>query len=268
MFSPDADVSPYQAPAQKESEKHPKAIKYGNTRLPEQEESSSVSRSISAPSSPTRSRINAAIEGTPCTYSIPEHRSLTYPSLDRPRSNEDEGFSLVPTVPSPTASEMGPKAIQQLMTWGTLSATPRIIQSDDPVDTVTADSPFRIAEMSKRETLGHQLSNKASKSLRVKAEMLGLKTPGIHNRTPATTLGSLKRGSMPPPSWTPRRADAPGNLTPAGRRLLQRSTLGTAGAKRAEAMERSAAWDASAKGKERELNQLRWTPTPNPVTRR
>ncbi|KAJ2920185.1 hypothetical protein MD484_g21, partial [Candolleomyces efflorescens] len=79
MFSPDADVSPYQQTSiQKEPEKHPKTIKYGNTRLPEQEESSSASRSISAPPSPTRSRINAAIDGTPCAYYIPELWELPF----------------------------------------------------------------------------------------------------------------------------------------------------------------------------------------------
>ncbi|KAF6766307.1 nuclear protein Es2-domain-containing protein [Ephemerocybe angulata] len=246
MFSPDADVSPYhQTTSQKEPEKHPKVIKYDNTRLPEQDQPSAASRSTSAPPSPTRSRIDAAIEGTPY----------------RPKSPRDNAFNLVPTLPSPTPAELGPKAVQQLMTWGTLNATPRIVQSDDPV---TAESPFRIAQMSKRETLSHRLSNKASKSLRVKAEMMGLKTPGIIGRTSGVPSGSTtKRNDMAPPTWTPRRADAPGNLTPAARRLLERSTLGTAAARRAEAMERNAAWESTSKGKERDVNQMRWTPTPS-----
>jgi protein DGCR14 len=42
---------------------------------------------------------------------------------------------------------------------------------------------------------------------------------------------------------------------------LERSTLGTAASRRADAMERAAGWDGS-KGKERDPNQLRWTPTP------
>ncbi|KAF5336826.1 hypothetical protein D9611_003282 [Ephemerocybe angulata] len=247
MFSPDADVSPYhQTTSQKEPEKHPKVIKYDNTRLPEQDQPSAASRSTSAPPSPTRSRIDAAIEGTPY----------------RPKSPRDNAFNLVPTLPSPTPAELGPKAVQQLMTWGTLNATPRIIQSDDPV---TTESPFRIAQMSKRETLSHRLSNKASKSLRVKAEMMGLKTPGIIGRTSGVPSGSTtkRKNDMAPPTWTPRRADAPGNLTPAARRLLERSTLGTAAARRAEAMERNAAWESTSKGKERDVNQMRWTPTPS-----
>jgi protein DGCR14 len=44
--------------------------------------------------------------------------------------------------------------------------------------------------------------------------------------------------------------------------------MGTAAARRAEAMERMAGWDGSAKGKEKDLNRVRWTPTPSPVTKR
>jgi protein DGCR14 len=68
MFPPDADVTPYQSSgsaAANNARGDPKAIKYGNTRLPEQRESTD-SQSISEPPSPTRSRIDAAIAGTPC----------------------------------------------------------------------------------------------------------------------------------------------------------------------------------------------------------
>lgn len=182
-------------------------------------------------------------------------------TLDRPKLKEDEAFNYVPNMPSPTPAELGPVAMKQLMTWGTITATPRVIQSDDPaIDNITADNPFRIAHMSKREELSRRLSNNASRSLREKAEKMGLRTPGIVGRTPLGTPSSRK-GGMAPPSWTPRRADAPGNLTPAAKRLLERSTLGSAAGRRAEAMERAARWDGS-KGKERDPNQMRWTPTP------
>lgn len=68
MFSPDADISPYN-PITKTADDIklvPKVIKYGNTRLPEQDDS--FKESISAPPSPTRSRIDAAIAGTPCKF--------------------------------------------------------------------------------------------------------------------------------------------------------------------------------------------------------
>ncbi|KAJ7293695.1 nuclear protein Es2-domain-containing protein [Mycena rebaudengoi] len=179
MFSPDADESPYHTkPAQPTTD--PRAIVYASTRL---EDPPQQSRSLSAPPSPTRSRIDAAIMGTPY----------------RPRSPTINNFSLVPNLPSPTPSELGPAAVKQLMTWGTLNATPRIIsQSDDPA-LPPPSTP---------------LSNNASKSLRVKAGLLGLggRTP----RTPASGSSTTRKGTMAPPSWTPRRSEAAGNLTPAG----------------------------------------------------
>jgi len=67
MFPPDADASPYHPPPQsKEAERNPKIVKHANTRLPEQDEDTLGRRSLSQPPSPTRSRIDAAITGTPC----------------------------------------------------------------------------------------------------------------------------------------------------------------------------------------------------------
>ena len=71
MFPPDADVTPYETSgfaAAQRARGEPKVIKHGNTRLPEQDESAG-SRNLSAPPSPTRSRIDAAIAGTPCWLS-------------------------------------------------------------------------------------------------------------------------------------------------------------------------------------------------------
>ncbi|EPT03965.1 hypothetical protein FOMPIDRAFT_1114651 [Fomitopsis schrenkii] len=251
MFAPDADISPYSAPTKSaaEAKGEPKVVKYGNTRLPEQDDRKGGS--VSEPASPTQSRIDAAIAGTPY----------------RPRPPTGDNFSLVPSVPSPTPSELGPIAMKQLMTWGTLNATPRILaQSDDPAeplpDMPPPNTPFHIAAPSARERISHKLSSNAAKSLRVKAGLLSV--PGI-SRTSAGS--SSRKSTMPPPSWTPRRAQGPGALTPAARRLLDRSTMGTAAARRAEAMDRMAGWEGSAK-KDTDLNRVRWTPTPSPVTRR
>ncbi|KAF8167988.1 nuclear protein DGCR14 [Crassisporium funariophilum] len=251
MFAPDADVSPYDPPHsnRNKDEPVPKVVNYANTRLSEHEHTVGDSRSASAPPSPTRSRIDAAITGTPY----------------RPRSpGGEQRFSLVANLPSPTPAELGPNAMKQLMTWGTLHSTPRIIsQSDGPAEMRT---PFHIPDISSREAISHKLSNNASKSLRVKAEMFGT---GLPIRTPRSVkILSGKKGGMAPPSWTPRRSEAAGSLTPAARRLLERSTMGGAAARRAEAMERTAGWEGSSKGKERELDRVRWTPTPSPVTRR
>ena len=67
MFPPDADVAPYNGSvtqAKEDPKGPPKSIKHGNTRLPEQDDK--PDHSLSAPPSPTRSRIDAAIAGTPC----------------------------------------------------------------------------------------------------------------------------------------------------------------------------------------------------------
>ncbi|TFK89624.1 hypothetical protein K466DRAFT_518614, partial [Polyporus arcularius HHB13444] len=245
MFPPDADVSPYNPAAHtvEDAKAPPRVITHGNTRLPEQEEK--PDHSISAPPSPTRSRIDAAIAGTPY----------------RPRSPTNDVNSLVPSIPSPTPSELGPAAVKQLMTWGTLNATPRVLsQSDDPADFPTPATPFRIAEPSSRERLSHKLSSDASKSLRTKASILS-GVPLISR----TNASSSRRTSMPPPSWTPRKADAPGSLTPAGQRLLNK-TMGTAASRRADAMGRLAGWEGDRK--DRDLQKVRWTPTPSPVARR
>jgi protein DGCR14 len=139
--------------------------------------------------------------------------------------------------------------MKQLMTWGTLNATPRIInQTEDPVEPRTA---FRIPDITSREVIAHKLSNKAAKSLRVKAEMF---TPKFSK---TGTLDQKLKGSMGPPSWTPRRSDAVGNLTPAARRLLERTAMGTPS--RRTDMELGSGGHAG----ERDLDRVRWTPTPS-----
>ncbi|KAF9240887.1 nuclear protein DGCR14 [Melanogaster broomeanus] len=238
MFPPDADVSPYDPSTSTiivKAKVDPKVIKHGNTRLLEQDDADK-SRSLSAPPSPTHSRIDAAITGTPY----------------RPRSPSASGFSLVPNT------RWVRNAVKQLMTWGTLNATPRIIsQSDDPAEEMPPPTnTFHISAPSSREALSHRLSANAAKSLRAKAGLLSGSTP-LLGRTPSRTPA---KGSMAPPSLTPRRADAPGNLTPAARRLLDRTAMSTAAARRAEAMGKVAG------KRKKDLNHVRWTPTP--VTRR
>ncbi|KIL70716.1 hypothetical protein M378DRAFT_6645 [Amanita muscaria Koide BX008] len=241
MFAPDANESPYHpSPNVEEDKSEPKIIKYNNTRLPEQEQSTSASRGASAPPSPTRSRIEAAITGTPY----------------RPKSPSNDGFSFVPNIPSPTPAELGPAAVKQLMTWGTLGATPRVISKPDDVEMPPPTTPFHLQDISAREAISHKLSNKASKSLRTKAGLLGLTQL---NRTPGIVTPSVRKRDMGPPSWTPRKSEAAGNLTPAARRLLERTTKGVAAAgNRAGA----------GRAEETDLNKVRWTPTPTSITRR
>lgn len=158
-------------------------------------------------------------------------------------------------MPSPTPSELGPDAVKQLMTWGTLTGTPRVLsQTDGPLPPTS--TPFHLPGPSSRETISHRLSANASRSLRAKAGLLqGPRAPEIVPRTPG--------GKMGPPSWTPRKTE--GSLTPAAKRLLDRTALGTAAVRRAEVMGRTAGWEG---GNERNLKNVRWTPSPSPVARR
>ena len=69
MFAPGADLSPYDpsnSSANTVAKGPPKIIKHGNTRLLEQDDTLSSSRAMSEPPSPTQSRVDNAIAGTPC----------------------------------------------------------------------------------------------------------------------------------------------------------------------------------------------------------
>lgn len=153
------------------------------------------------------------------------------------------------------------------MTLGILAATPRILSrgGDDPPSTTT---PFRIAKPSSREALSHRLAGDATKSLRKRADMLsGVKSRATPRAVAAGTpkfSGSGGGSSMGPPSWTPRKTV--GSLTPAARNLLDRSTFGGAGSRRAEAMDRASGWTSKSSGadarREQDLARVRWTPTP------
>jgi protein DGCR14 len=72
MFSPGADVSPYDPSSTQSTPAKgpPKTIKHGNTRLVEQDQTLSSSRAMSEPPSPTQSRVDNAIAGTPCMFTI------------------------------------------------------------------------------------------------------------------------------------------------------------------------------------------------------
>ena len=66
MFTPDADVLPYNIDASNDTESTKKVINRNNTRLPEQRNELSNTGGASEPPSPTRSRVEAAITNTPC----------------------------------------------------------------------------------------------------------------------------------------------------------------------------------------------------------
>ncbi|KAG8744749.1 hypothetical protein FRC10_009514 [Ceratobasidium sp. 414] len=242
MFPPDADLSPYDAissaPAAAPTRGDPKSIHYGGTRIVEQDESSGITE----PSSPTHSRVDAAIAGRP------------YASGGE--TPKVAGHSFVSATASPSPSQLGPIGLKQLMTWGTLQGTPRIISSgdDDSTPIVDAHTPFHIAEPSRRDTISHRLSNKASKSLAQRAALLTPRPPS----TPGSQSGPVRaakrtRGNMPPPIMTPRRSEI--SLSPAARKLLNRTGGGSILSERE-------GWGEAATRQPKDLGRERWTPSP------
>lgn len=178
---------------------------------------------------------------------------------DVPRG-ERRNFPLLPSLPSPTPSQLGPAAVNELMTWGTITSTPRILSSDNDTEQVPAPTtPFHLPGPTPRERVAHKLSSTASRSLRAKASLL--------SGTPRPSkLSHLKgrretHGLAPPATPGPH----PGLLTPAARRLLDRTAgLGTSATRRAEVMGHESKWEGA---KAREIGNARWTPSPSRVTK-
>ncbi|KAG8906189.1 hypothetical protein FRB99_007405 [Tulasnella sp. 403] len=210
MFPPDADLSPYhpQDPLDSsdgniQGDRAAPTVVYANTRLPEQAEDEIDGKNKSdTPPSPTRSRIAAAISGEPY--------------VPRDASPKVRGFGFVDAIPSPTPADLGADRLKELMTLGTLLATPRVISgSDDPDEAV--NSPFVIKPPNARDMLGRRLGNEAGRALSRKAGLLGGATP----RTPNSVRKDQDKGKTV--TSTPRRIDI---LTPAARRLLDKTKSG------------------------------------------
>ena len=265
MFPPDADISPYHPSqsTQNQSDNSTPAKEGGrvvhtSTRLPEQSE-----EVPSVPPSPTRSRIGAAISGTPY------HRKVD----DTPKVS---GYGFVDALPSPSPSELGPDAMKELMTWGTLLATPRIIHNEDDIPGATstprASNPFTIAEPSSRDAIGRKLGSQASRSLRDKAVLLSSGVIGVS----AAPHGDRKRKSdMPPPAFTPRRSGVANAdlLSPAARNLLGRTKSGGALGLSPRPPSTPAVTSyglgnkSARKSKEVDLSKVGWSPLSTPVSR-
>ncbi|CED82621.1 Nuclear protein ES2 [Phaffia rhodozyma] len=218
MFAPDVNVSPHeiQKAAVLPSNQAPKAIVHSNTRFSNGLEDDFVGEfsgvNPNEPPSPTRSRIAAAIDGTP----YPESES----SDSMPTVN---GYPLVPTQASPTPSSLGPDRIKQLLTWGTLLSTPRALGALGEAGGAT---PFRIKDPSRRDDIGRRLASSAGRAISDRAKGL----------VPASSKGRKRGvGEMNPPSWTSstpgdklkKRAGSTVELSPAGRGLLARTRLGS-----------------------------------------
>lgn len=265
MFGPDADESPYHVPlttppanldGTSAPVKEQGRVIHSSTRLPEQSE-----EAPSVPPSPSRSRIGAAISGTPY------HRKVD----DTPKVG---GYGFVDALPSPSPSELGPEAMKELMTWGTLLGTPRIIREDDSGSTTSGTSnPFNIAQPSNRDSIGRKLGVQASRSLREKAALLS--TGVVGSSFGATPVGTRKRkqgSDMPPPAFTPRRGGAANAdlLSPAARTLLGRTksgtVLGLTPRQPSTPVPPPPGLRGKGKGKELDLRKVSWSPMSTPVS--
>ncbi|KAJ9107405.1 hypothetical protein QFC21_000855 [Naganishia friedmannii] len=274
MFGPDADVNPVfpgPRPAMTAAQMRadPPEIRHANTRLEGEDEGDDQdARSSRRGTSPSRSRVGAAIAG-----------KQYQPSSAMPRYGN---YPLVPVAPSPSPSELGSDAVKQLMTWGTLLGTPRALDGDDSADADMTPNNFKISEPKRRDEIGRRLATNASKSMRERAKGFGSTPKGLavlSGRDAGSTrvrAGSMRPPSLPTPgSVTPRRREEA--LTPAGRSLLQRSVFGTPGRgepsglglsrsagsrSRGEAMERANGWNSSSGNKA--SHKRTWTPSPAP----
>ena len=169
-------------------------------------------------------------------------------------------YTLLPNDPSPS-----PQDLPSLLTWGTLLATPRALDGEDPLENAPS---FRLPANKRRDELGRKLADKAKKSMNARAQSFTPKTGlsaalrSAADRTQRGNRGGQTPSEMLPPGATPRREDG---LTPAGKRLLERSLgvkrseMGTGGRNRGAAMEKGSGWSV---GTRRDTGRMSWTPSP------
>ncbi|KAI5475680.1 protein DGCR14-like protein [Pseudohyphozyma bogoriensis] len=257
MFPPDANGGVEQGPAKGSKEDTdapgtPKAIRYHATRLAE------VERAPPGAPSPTRSRINAAVTGTPYHGNV----SAT-PKV--------QGFSFVDALPSPRASTIPAKDLQELMTWGTIESTPVLRSSASAARSALGEGggPFRIEDTSRREALAHKMANKAKRSLAEKAGGSGSSAGGLRRSVLDSVRSRVEGGGTP-------RSPRVGELSPAARNLLGKTGQGrklekgisTTEGWKEEDRKRARRQIAEVRARELEsqdrLKRTRWTPSPAP----
>ncbi|WWC65319.1 uncharacterized protein I303_107937 [Kwoniella dejecticola CBS 10117] len=292
MFPADSDSDPYpklrpkadaqtQTQAQSQAIANPPAISHANTRLPDEEEVRPSRGEGSAGSrrgsSPARSWVDAAVKGTPY------HREPSMPVIN--------SYPLLPNDPSPS-----PQDLPSLLTWGTLLSTPRALDgedgSNDPLtsSSYSSSKSFRLPETKRRDEIGRKLADKASKSISERARSFTPQSNYLHRSSTNNLSSTLRaaadksqrsvRGSKtpgfgqmlpPPPGSTPRRQAE--SLTPAGRKLLERSVgrspmtssggvrpMSTGGKNRGPVMETRSGWGGG-NGSQAE-KRMTWTPSP------
>ncbi|KPV72140.1 uncharacterized protein RHOBADRAFT_55978 [Rhodotorula graminis WP1] len=235
----------------------PKGVRHAATRLEALERGSGAGSSSARSSfggggegaseaslSPSRSRIGAAIAGTP------------YPSAPQTATPRVGGFSFVDALPTLPSAALPPHALQELMTWGTIEATPVVLRAAE-ADAAGAAAggggggggsmggpgavgPFRVREADRREELAHRMARRAKRSLAesggpsprgglalgggglLRRSAVEASVRGGGSSTPGGGGGGRGGGGTPSAS---ARADA---LSPAARSLLGRTKPGRA----------------------------------------
>lgn len=269
MFPPDANIPSHQPLLPDVDAKsfpigEPKSIRYHATRLNQvAKERSSASAndstsssaggsSVRGGSSPSRSRVNAAISGTPCAFRSTLSSALQCnnwsdllspsfvldpnPSHATPRVS---GFSFVDALPSPRASTISAAALQELMTWGTIDSTPIALRSSSSSAFPTALSdiagnytaagaqrsalgggggPFRVAEIGRRERLALQMAGRSENRA---SAAFGLTTPA--STTTAGSRSASKRSLSSSSQQQYMNSPRTRSLTPAAQQLLGRT---------------------------------------------
>lgn len=217
MFPPDEDRETLTARTSSREAHVPRAygpyaprVRHANTRLGEE-----PSAPLSAPSTPNSSVIDAAIEGEAYVPSTPGI----------------QGYHYVGAVATPRPEDLGERRLQQLMTWGTLAATPRRL-----------DTP--------RATPGATPSA----------------TPSAPpNATPATASTHAKPVLARKPPGSTRASRHP-DLSPAARTLLHRTggqRAGLYGAATPGRTPRTATREDAVR--QSRIGAQRWTPAPSPA---
>ncbi|GBC07504.1 hypothetical protein RclHR1_00750038 [Rhizophagus clarus] len=111
------------------------------------------------------------------------------------------GYSFVTATPSPNPSQVDSS---ELMTWGTIEGTPLLIGGETP------GRSFQLPPTPRREIIGMNLSNNASRNIRKRN--LSMKSPN-----PYVTQSPLSKIASP--------RERASFLSPAARKLLRKSNL-------------------------------------------
>ncbi|GAA6007527.1 hypothetical protein JCM10207_006375 [Rhodosporidiobolus poonsookiae] len=271
----------------------PKGIRHAATRMQELERPVRLQGSGASDAGSEQSGSESATTGGPSRSAIGRAvAGFTYsgnaPSISGTSSTPRvSGFSFVDALPSPSASSLPAQALQELMTWGTIEATPVTLRSSSSFpDGDGSVGPFRIREGDRREELAHQMARRAKRSLaegasRGKGLAVDARAGSASSTLRRSLLDASTRSSSRTPSLTPShsgstpRASAAAGLSPAARTLLGRTKPGRA----LEAgLGRSKAWGEDeerrrrrrAEERAREVESLerirreRWTPSPAP----